>query len=357
MFDMKAFMSHDTVALDNERNELVIIDQTFLPGHFHLARLQSQQDIWQAVRSLKVRGAPALGVASAFALYLAARQYDDRDVPRFKSYLAQAAHYLNSARPTAVNLSWALKRMLACLEEESNRKKDVPALNQVLYQEAMAIRNEDVQVCRAIGQHGLSLLQNGFHVLTHCNAGRLATVKYGTATAPLYLGHEQGLKFKVFADETRPLLQGARLTALELMAAGLDVTLICDNMAATLLQAGRIDAIVVGCDRVAANGDAANKIGTLPLAIVARHYKVPIYFCAPTSTIDMNTPQGGDIVIEERPGEEITDMWYQEPMAPEGCRTFNPAFDVTGHSLISAFITECGIVRPPFAENFARLFV
>jgi methylthioribose-1-phosphate isomerase len=200
------------------------------------------------------------------------------------------------------------------------------------------------------------LLQNGDAILTHCNAGRLAAVKYGTATAPLYLGAERGMTFKIYADETRPLLQGARLTAFELKAAGFDVTLICDNLAASVLQRGLIKAVLLGCDRVAANGDTANKIGTLPLAIVARRYGTPVYFCAPTSSIDLSCACGREIVIEQREGSEITDMWYAEPMAPAGCASYNPAVDVTEHELITAFVTECGLAYPPFTRSLKAIF-
>jgi methylthioribose-1-phosphate isomerase len=267
------------------------------------------------------------------------------------SKLADICAYLASARPTAVNLSWALNRM----QKRARACASAAGALAALKEEAIAIRDEDVSACRAIGRHGLALLRNGDAVLTHCNAGRLAAVKYGTATAPLYLGAEAGLTFKVYVDETRPLLQGARLTAFELKAAGFDVTLICDNMAASLMQQNLIQAVLVGCDRVAANGDAANKIGTLPLAIVARRYKVPVYFCAPSSSIDVSCAVGEDIVIEQRDGSEISEMWYREPMAPAGCVSYNPAFDVTEHELITAFVTEYGLAYPPFGRSLAAI--
>ncbi len=352
MNDFQKFAALDTVALVDGR--VVIIDQTKLPGRLETLRLRTQPEIWEAIKSLRVRGAPAIGVTAAFGLALAARDLADAGARDFSSALAEAAAYLASSRPTAVNLSWALKRLLARAGEQAG---EAPGrIAEALQAEALAVAEEDVRVCRAIGRHGLSLLRDGDGLLTHCNAGRLAAIRYGTATAPVYVGLEAGRRFKVFADETRPLLQGARLTAYELSAAGVDVTLICDNMAATVLKKGLVQAVFVGCDRVAANGDTANKIGTLPLAIAARRYGVPVYVCAPTSTIDPDTPDGGRIVIEERPGSEITDQWYAEPMAPAGCRTFNPAFDVTDQELVSAFVTEYGPVRPPFAEGFARLF-
>jgi methylthioribose-1-phosphate isomerase len=224
-----------------------------------------------------------------------------------------------------------------------------------LKREARAIWEEDIAACRAIGEHGLTLLRPGDGLLTHCNAGRLAAVRYGTATAPMYAGHRLGYNFKIFADETRPLLQGARLTAYELAASGMDVTLICDHTAAAVMKKGLIQAVLVGCDRVAVNGDVANKIGTLPLAIAARRYAVPFYVCAPASTVDPASTKGDDIVIEERDGEEITSLWYKQPLAPPGCKTFNPAFDITDHELVSAFVTEYGIIRPPFQGKLSAL--
>jgi len=221
---------------------------------------------------------------------------------------------------------------------------------------ALAIRDDDESACRAMGEHGLALLRPGFGILTHCNAGTLATAKFGTCLAPVYLGHARGYGFRVFAGETRPLLQGARLTAWELALHGVDVTLICDSAAATVLRRGWIDAVVVGCDRMAANGDGANKIGTAGLAVLARAFGVPFYMFAPTSTIDLDTASGADIVIEERDGAEISDMWYEKPMAPAGVKTFNPAFDVTEHGYITAVVTEKGVVHPPFEENLRKLF-
>ena len=217
------------------------------------------------------------------------------------------------------------------------------------------MKEEDIAVCKQIGENGLTLVNPGDGILTHCNAGQLATCKYGTATAPIYLGQERGYHFRVFADETRPLLQGARLTAYELQSAGVDVTLICDNMSATVMKKGWVNAVFVGCDRVAANGDTANKIGTSVVATVAKRYGVPVYICAPTSTIDLNTPTGDDIVIEERPAHEVTDMWYKEPMGPKGVKVFNPAFDVTDHELIAGIITENGIAYEPYTESLPKM--
>ncbi|MBP6275755.1 MAG: S-methyl-5-thioribose-1-phosphate isomerase, partial [Roseburia sp.] len=262
--------------------------------------------------------------------------------------------YLDSSRPTAVNLSWALNRMQRVVEAHSG--ETVAQIKEALHRESVAIQEEDIWVCRMIGEHGLTLVKPGDGILTHCNAGQLATSKYGTATAPIYLGEERGYHFHVFADETRPLLQGARLTAFELQSSGVDVTLICDNMSATVMKNGWVNAVFVGCDRVAANGDAANKIGTSVVAAVAKYYGVPVYICAPTSTIDLNTPTGAEIKIEQRPAEEVTEMWYKERMAPEGIKVFNPAFDVTDHELIAGIVTEYGVARAPYTESLAAIF-
>ena len=268
----------------------------------------------------------------------------------------QKRDYLDSSRPTAVNLSWALKRMDGVVRASHEAGRSVPGILEDLKTEAEAIRNEDIAVCRKIGEYGLSLIGDGDGILTHCNAGRLAAVRYGTATAPIYLGQERGYHLRVFCDETRPLLQGARLTAFELSASGIDTTLICDNMSGMVMKNGWVDAVFVGCDRVAANGDTANKIGTSMAALAARQYGVPFYVCAPTSTIDMETLTGDDIVIEERKPEEVTEMWYEKPMAPKGIKVYNPAFDVTDHSLITGIVTEYGVARPPYRESLREIF-
>ncbi|MFH1879465.1 MAG: S-methyl-5-thioribose-1-phosphate isomerase, partial [Bacillota bacterium] len=222
--------------------------------------------------------------------------------------------------------------------------------------ECMAIYTEDVQMCKQIGEHGLTLLKDGDGILTHCNAGQLATSKYGTALSPIHLGKERGMRFRVYADETRPLLQGARLTAFELAADGIDVTVICDSMASQVMKNGWVQAVLVGCDRVAKNGDVCNKIGTSALAILARHYGIPFYALGPTSTIDLSVETGNDIPIEQRPAEEITTLWYQKPMVPQGVKVYNPAFDVAPHELVTAIVTERGIARPPYHETLPRIF-
>lgn len=343
-----------SVTLDDENNALVILDQTLLPNEKKFLKLTEMKDIWDAIYHLKVRGAPSIGIAAAYGAYLGtkaskASTYDELycDFKKVKDYLA-------SSRPTAVNLFWALDRMEARFKSEKG--KSVDEVKGALKDESEKIRLEDEKVCESIGNYALSLLKPGWGILTHCNAGTIATAKYGTALAPLYLGHEKGYDFKVYADETRPLLQGARLTAWELKEAGIDVTLICDNMASIVMKEGRIQAVLVGCDRVAANGDTANKIGTSGVAILAKYYNIPFYVCAPLSTIDLNCRTGDDIHIELRPSEEITEKWYSKRMAPEGVKTYNPCFDVTDNGLITAIITENGIAYPPFTDSLPSMF-
>ena len=347
-------MDYDTVRLDDENNAVVIIDQTKLPGKIEIISLHTAQEIWNAIYLLQVRGAPAIGVAAAYGIYVLAKRMDTEDYDTFYREFVRQKEYLDSSRPTAVNLSWALNRMQRVVEAHSGQT--VAQIKEALHRESVAIQEEDIWVCRMIGEHGLTLVKPGDGILTHCNAGQLATSKYGTATAPIYLGEERGYHFHVFADETRPLLQGARLTAFELQSSGVDVTLICDNMSATVMKNGWVNAVFVGCDRVAANGDAANKIGTSVVAAVAKYYGVPVYICAPTSTIDLNTPTGAEIKIEQRPAEEVTEMWYKERMAPEGIKVFNPAFDVTDHELIAGIVTEYGVARAPYTESLAAIF-
>lgn len=352
----KSIMDYDTVALDEEKNAVVIIDQTLLPGKTELIALKTAQEIWDAIYLLKVRGAPAIGVAAAFGIYVLARKIEEESFEPFYAKFCEYKEYLDSARPTAVNLSWALKRMESvALKAGREDGRSVNEVKEILHREALMIRDEDIEVCRKIGENGLALVKPGDGILTHCNAGQLATIKYGTATAPIYLGQERGYHFHVFADETRPLLQGARLTAFELYSSGVDVTLICDNMSANVMSKGLVQAVFVGCDRVAANGDTANKIGTSVVAAVARYYGVPVYVCAPTSTIDMATPTGEQIQIEERPAHEITEMWYRERMAPEGIKVYNPAFDVTDHTLIAGIVTEYGVARAPYTTSLGEI--
>ena len=344
----------DTVTMDEATGELVIIDQTKLPGETVFLRLSTPEEIYEAIYKLRVRGAPAIGVAAAIGIYAVCSRLPETDTERFIAEFDRIKAYLVSSRPTAVNLAWALERMAA--KVHSCRDLTVEEVKAQMRREALAIRDEDIQVCRAIGEYGLSLIRDGDGILTHCNAGQLATTRYGTALAPIHLGREKGMNFRVFTDETRALLQGARLSAYEMVADGVHTTLICDNMASSVMKRGWVQAVFVGCDRVAANGDAANKIGTSGVAILAKHYGIPFYVCAPMSTIDMNCPCGDSIEIEERPAEEVTEMWYEKRMAPEGVHVYNPAFDVTDAELITAFVTEKGIIYPPFDEGFRKLF-
>lgn len=339
------------VPLKYEDDRLFLLDQTKLPGEEVFVEIKTAEDIYDAIKKLVVRGAPAIGVAAAYGLYVSMRGYQRSDISEFLDLTKNTADYINSSRPTAVNLSWALKRVLdriASSRTVSQAKAD-------MLDEAEIIRRMDVESCLAMGELGLSLLKPKMGILTHCNAGTIATAQYGTCLAPIHLGQERGYDFKVFADETRPLLQGARLTSWELEKAGVDVTLICDNMAATVMKEGKIDAVVVGCDRMAANGDGANKIGTLQVAVLAKEYGIPFYMFVPTSTIDLDTKAGADIEIELRDAEEIKNLWYEKQMAPDGVKAYNPAFDVTDNKYITAVITEKGIVRPPFDKGLREV--
>lgn len=337
-------MQGETVRLDCESNRLLIVDQTRLPNEKVVLELHTLDEMVVAIQSLQVRGAPAIGVAAALGLSVLAGENRETDAEKFKAEFLKNADAIKRARPTAVNLAWAVGQMRDVLQENP----DAPAavLKELLYQKAQALHDADVAVCRAIGENGAPLLKTCKRVLTHCNAGRLATVKYGTALAPVYVAKEQGHSLSVYADETRPLLQGARLTAYELCEAGIEATVICDNMASYVMRKGLVDAVLVGCDRVAANGDTANKIGTSGVAILAKYYHIPFYVCAPFSTMDLNTETGKDIPIEMRDGEEIRSLWYQKPMVPRKAQTLNPAFDITPHELVTAFITEKGVLQP-----------
>ena len=312
---------------------LFILDQTRLPNEEIYIEMKSLEECFEAIKKLMVRGAPAIGIFAGYSLALF-----------HGNNIETAKEYLDSARPTAVNLTYATARILTAYK-----------IGKSLIDEAIAIHNEDIEMCRKISEYGLSLLHDGNGILTHCNAGELATSKYGTGLGPLILGKEKGYDFHVYCDETRPLLQGARLTAYELERRGIDVTLICDNMACLVMKKGLIDAVLVGCDRVAANGDVANKIGTGGVAILAKHYGIPFYVLGPYSTVDFGTPTGDDIVIEEREADEIKTMFYEKPVALPETKCFNPAFDVTEHSLITAIITDRGIVYPPFDKNLKEL--
>jgi len=319
-----------------ENGFLRILDQTRLPTDVAFRDCHAVEDVWEAIRSLRVRGAPAIGIAAAYGVVVGAQSGAPID---------KVIEYLRSSRPTAVNLFWALDRMARMAELAA--AGDVRAS---LLAEATAIDEENHQMCLAIGRHGASLVPDGGGVLTHCNAGSLIAGVYGTALSPLYTAHVQGKRFHVFADETRPLLQGSRLTAWELMQHGLDVTLICDNMAAQVMREGRVQMVVVGADRIAANGDTANKIGTYGVAVLAKAHGIPFYVAAPSSTFDLSLAAGDQIPIEQRDGREITDG-FGRSTAPAGVTVYNPAFDVTPVGLIAAIVTEHGVIRPVNEET------
>jgi methylthioribose-1-phosphate isomerase len=327
-----------------------LIDQTLLPNEFHQIYCDDVESVWEAIKSLRVRGAPAIGIAGALGAVLGIWKSKATNYPDLAAELKKVTDYLATSRPTAVNLFWALKR----IEQTAEKHKDleIEQLKGVLLDEAQSIIEEDRAKCRAIGQHGLDLLRNGDTILTHCNAGGLATSDYGTALAVMFSAHESGKNISVYADETRPLLQGSRLTAWELMQAGIDVTLICDNMAAQVMKEGKIQCVIVGADRIAANGDTANKIGTYNVAILANAHDIPFYVAAPTSTLDFSLKTGDLIPIEQRAAEEVTEG-FGSRTAPEGVKVYSPAFDVTPAHLITAIITEKGIVHPPYEESLA----
>lgn len=350
----KNILNFETVTYNEENNSLEIIDQTLLPNEVRMLSLEKVEDIWKAINTLQVRGAPAIGVAAAIGLAVVVGNIESDNIEDFTNEFYKNKDYLASSRPTAVNLFWALDRMAGVYED--NKNLAIPAIKKILLNESLKIREEDIQMCKKISEHGLELFEDGYGVLTHCNAGQLATVKYGTALGPIHLGAEKGYKFKVYCDETRPLLQGARLSSFELYADGIDTTVICDNMASQVMSNGWIDAVIVGADRIAANGDTCNKIGTSGVAILAKHYNIPFYVAAPTSTIDVSLPDGSHIPIEQRDSEEISEMWYKKRMIPEGVKTYNPAFDVTDNNLITGIITEHGVLRAPFNENIKKLF-
>lgn len=423
--EMETVIYADNVRLREDGQAVIIIDQSLLPNETKYIELDTPKKMYDAIFHLQVRGAPAIGICAAYCMAaLAAAEAarcasgedeagscgagEDRgdlgiaagggfssrpDVgKRFLETMKRYGDYLKSSRPTAVNLAWAVDRVLAAaqaamqtdcgvcdesggcaahvhgndaayaLDNDAGRAAHVQHTNascthlaEVIKQEAIRIHREDIEMCKAISEYGLTLVQDGDGILTHCNAGPLATSQYGTALGPILLGKERGMHFKVFADETRPLLQGARLTAYELQKAGVDVTLICDNMASMVMKNGWIKACFVGCDRVAANGDTANKIGTSGVAILAKHYGIPFYVLGPVSTIDLDCPSGAAIPIELRQPQEIKEKFYKTPMALPEVKCYNPAFDVTDHTLITAIITDKGICRPPFTESLRRV--
>ncbi|MBQ9179966.1 MAG: S-methyl-5-thioribose-1-phosphate isomerase, partial [Firmicutes bacterium] len=333
----------DNVKLSEDGQAVVILDQSLLPNDTRYLRLEEPEEMYEAIEKLRVRGAPAIGICAAYCMYVLALRRGCCE--NFAGRLKSDGEYLKRSRPTAVNLAWAVDRVTAVAMEagaddaDCGRQKEIIDL---IGDEALSIHREDIEMCQAISRYGLSLIKDGDGILTHCNAGPIATSRYGTALGPILLGTEEGYKFKVFADETRPLLQGARLTAYELEKAGVDVTLICDNMASMVMKNGWVQACFVGCDRVAANGDTANKIGTSGVAILAKHYGIPFYVLGPSSTVDLDCPTGSDIPIELRDPEEIKEMFFEKPSSLESVKCYNPAFDVTDHSLITGIVTEKG---------------
>jgi len=335
-----------SLSFDARRPALVLIDQTKLPREMVEVECRTAEQVAHAIRGMQVRGAPAIGVAAAYGLVLAAQQHADASPSRFVEHLEAAAILLRQTRPTAVNLGWALDRMLAHARSALERG-GVVATCQALHSAADAMAEEDVATNRRIGAFGLDLVPSGANVLTHCNAGALATVDYGTALGVVYAAHEAGRGVHVYVDETRPFLQGARLTAWELQQAGVPLTLITDNMAGHFMQRGQVDLVIVGADRVARNGDVANKIGTYSLAVLAREHGIPFYVAAPLSTIDVSLASGAEIPIEERSASEVVEF-AGTPIAPAGVRAAHPAFDVTPARLVTALVTERGVLRPPY---------
>jgi methylthioribose-1-phosphate isomerase len=340
----------ETVIWKNDR--LKLIDQTQLPEKLTYVWCDTVEDVWDAIKRLKVRGAPAIGVAAGYGIVVALKKSRPKTSEDLIKSVDAAADYLASARPTAVNLTWALDRMRAVARGMKNRSPQ--EIRAALKKEAIEIHDEDRGLCENLGHHGAKLIRPGSTVLTHCNAGALATGGMGTALAAVFVAHARGKKVSVIADETRPLLQGARLTAWEMMRAGIDVTLICDNMAAQVMKEGKVDLVITGADRVAANGDAANKIGTYGVALLAKAHGIPFYVSAPSSTFDLSLRTGAEIPIEQRDPQEVTEG-FGKRTAPKRVNVYNPAFDVTPARLIAALITEKGIIRPPYRRNIAAV--
>ena len=334
-----------------KNNAIRIIDQTKLPRKLVYINCHDIKTLWKAIKTLQVRGAPCLGIAAGFGAVLGIKDSKAKNFTRFYAELKKVCDYIGSSRPTAVNLFWGLERILATAKK--NRKLSIPLLKKRLLKEAFKIWQEDRDTCRKMAKFGASLIKSGDRILTHCNAGALATADYGTALGVFYAAKAQGKRIRVFCDETRPLLQGSRLTAWELMRNRINTTLICDNMAASLMQRGKIDKVFVGADRIAANGDAANKIGTYSVAVLARHHKVPFYVVAPVSTIDFRIKSGSKIPIEQRSADEVR-YFGGVQTAPKSVKVHNPAFDVTPANLITAIITERGVARPPYMRSLKR---
>ncbi|MDP1852999.1 MAG: S-methyl-5-thioribose-1-phosphate isomerase [Candidatus Omnitrophota bacterium] len=343
-------MAIETIKWENGKVKL--IDQTKLPLSLEYIICSDVKTLWQAIKMLKVRGAPAIGIAAAFGVVLGIRNSKAKTFTQFEKDLSRVIKYLASSRPTAVNLFWALERMKKVALSHSSHS--ISRIKKLLYQESVKILSEDKNICRAMGHYGAGLIKDNDRVLTICNAGALATGDFGTALGVFYQAKTEGKKFKVYSSETRPLLQGARLTTWELLQEGIDVTLICDNMAASLMEKGLIGKVFVGADRIAANGDTANKIGTYSLAVLAHYHKIPFYVVAPKSSFDLKIKSGRDIPIEERSEDEVVEI-YGKRIAPIGVKVYNPAFDVTPHGLISSIITEKGVVKPVYKTNIRKM--
>lgn len=335
-------------------NAIRLIDQTKLPGELCYRYIDDLKSLWQAIKVMQIRGAPALGAAAGLGVYLGIRDSQAKNFPQFRKELNRIMAYLGSSRPTARNLFWGLER----IRQAALKNKDQPLsyIKKQIFAEADKIIEEDRQACRKIGYYGAKLIKNNDRILTICNAGILATIDYGTALGVIYKACEEGKRVRVFACETRPLLQGARLTAWELKKKGIDATLICDSMAAALMRQGKINKVIAGADRIAKNGDTANKIGTYSLAVLSYYHKVPFYIAAPVSTFDLAIKSGRDIPIEERQDKEVTALFFKRPITAPGIKVFNPAFDITPHNLITAIITDKGIISPPYSRSIRNIF-
>jgi len=340
-------------SIEWREDHLRILDQTYLPKREVYSDIRDVGRVWEAIKKLRVRGAPAIGIAAAYGFYMGIKELPESTFDSFWVEVERVAEYLEGARPTAINLKWALNRMKNTIQ--AHKDKPIEEIKEIVLKTAKTIHDEDKRICKKIGENGVSLVTKNAKILTHCNTGSLATGQYGTALSVIFHAHEKGKNIQVWVDETRPLLQGSRLTAWELMNAEIPMKLITDSTAGSIMKQGKVDLVIVGTDRVAANGDTANKIGTYPLAVLAKENEVPFYVAVPLSTIDMELETGDEIPIEERDDEEIT-SFNGSQVAPKKVETYNPAFDITPHKYISGFITEKGIIEPPFKEGFEKLF-
>jgi len=342
----------DMRTIEWSNGKIKLIDQTKLPGELKYLYISDLKTLWQAIKVLKVRGAPALGAAAALGVYIGIKGSKAKTFAQFSGELDKVAKYIASSRPTARNLFWGIERM--CSVAVRNKDKSIATIKKLLFQEAQEVIEEDRRTCRAIGRFGAELIKSGDTILTVCNAGILATIDYGTALGVIYRAKEEGKRLKVYSCETRPLLQGARLTTWELHKKGIEVTAICDNMAASLMRQGKINLVIAGADRIAANGDTANKIGTYGLAVLANYHRIPFYIAAPASTFDLTIKTGNDIPIEQRDPKEVSELFFEKPIIAKGIKIYNPAFDVTPSGLITAIITDKGVIRQPYKENIIR---